>query len=282
MPTLPVESEWLRATATGRPDLGVDREKNILRGYVIAQEGPFKSQGRGAFDLKSLKSLQALANKKGAVGLKSRFTHPTLSGDGLGTFLGRVHNFRIEPLQLNRDGEKVLLHALRGDLHFDPTALEQAPGNGGKPYGLYVMDLAESDPDALSSSIVVTADQEEQLDPKTKRPLTDANGEPLPPLWRPKKLHASDIVDTGDAVDGLLSAQLGIEGLGDETVRRASELLSKAFPGATREVVKARVESWLDKYLSYKFGDEEDEPAPQPAGPSLSVQRLRLKLQEHK
>lgn len=282
MPTLPAESEWLRATTTGRPDIGVDRTNNRLLGYVIAQEGAFKSQGRGAFDLKSLQSLRALMNKKGSAGLKSRFTHPTLSGDGLGTFLGRVHNPRIEPITLNRDGEKVLLHALRGDLHFDPTALEPAPGNSGKPYGLYVMDLAESDPDALSSSIVVTADQEEQLDPKTKRPMVDANGEPLPPLWRPKKLHASDIVDTGDAVDGLLSAQLGIEGLGDETVRRASELLTKAFPGAGRDVVKARVESWLAKYLSYRFGDEEDdEPSPHPVV-SHDIARRRLKLMEHK
>lgn len=278
--SLPAHSEWLRANFSGRPDIGVDRENNVLKGYVVAQEGSFKSQGRGAFDLKSLKSLQALMNKKGSAGLKSRFTHPTLSGDGLGTFLGRVHNPRIEPIQLNRDGEKVLLHALRGDLHFDPTALEPAPGNSGKPYGLYVMDLAESDPDALSSSIVVTADQEEQLDPKTKRPMVDASGEPLPPLWRPKKLHASDIVDTGDAVDGLLSAQLGIEGLGDENVRRACELLSKAFPGASRDVVKARVESWLDKYLSYKFGDEDDEPASKPV--SYEIARMRLKLAEHR
>lgn len=280
MPTLPAESEWLRASFSGRPDIGVDRENNVLRGYVVAQEGAFKSAGRGAFDEKSLKSLRALANAKGAQGLKSRFTHPTLSGDGLGSFLGRAKNPRMDSVTVERDGKKVLLHALRADLHFDKTALEESP-RGGKPLGLYVMDLAESDPDALSSSIVVTADQEEQLDPKTKRPLMDAAGEPLPPLWRPKKLHASDIVDTGDAVDGLLSAQLGIEGLGDETVRRASELLSKAFPGASRDVVKARVESWLSKYLSYRFGDEEDEPAPVPAV-SHDIARRRLKLMEHR
>jgi hypothetical protein len=281
MPTITAEPQWLRASPTGRADIGVDREKAVLCGYVIAQEGSFKSEGRGAFDLKSLQALRALMNKKGSQGLKSRFTHPTLSGDGLGKFLGRSHSPRIEPLQVVRDGEKVLVNALRGDLHFDKTALEEPPG-GGKPYGVYVMDLAESDPDALSSSIVLKFNAEEQLDPKTKKPMLDGAGNPLPPIWRPTELHASDIVDIGDAVDGLLSAELGVDGLPDELVRRASELLSKAFPGAGRDVVKARVESWLSKYLAYRFG-EEDEPETQPVvGTKLAVLRERLKLQGHK
>jgi len=281
MPTITAEPEWLRASFSGRPDIGVNKDRTALLGYVVAQEGPFKSEGRGEFDLKSLQSLQALMNKKGSLGLKSRLGHPTLSSDGIGTFLGRAKNPRMDSVKVDRNGEKVLLHALRADLYFNPTALKPPP-DGGTPLGEYVMELADSDPDALSSSIVVKADKEEQLDAKTKRPLLDASGNPLPPLWRPKELHASDIVDTGDAVDGLLSANLEAEGLPDETVRMASELLSKAFPGASRDVVKARVESWLSKYLSYRFGDE-DEPETQPVvGTKLAVLRERLKLQGHK
>lgn len=278
MPELKETPDWLRAGATGRM-IEVDREKNILRGYVVAQEGPFKTAGRGAFDLKSLKQINALMNKASG-GLKVRFTHPTLSNDGLGSFLGRAKNPSIDSVKVDRNGETVLLHAIRADLHFNQTALEPSP-NGGKPLGLYVMDLAESDPDALSSSLVLHADQEEQLDAKTKRPLVDDQGNPLPPLWRPTRLHASDIVDTGEAVDGLLSATgLSADGLPDELVRRASELLGQAFPGAGRDVVKARIGAWLDRYLSWRFGDDEPEQSAPAAVNNADLYRRRLSILE--
>lgn len=278
MPTLPAKSEWLRANTSDKMQVGVDRENNILRGYVVAQEGPFKSAGRGAFDLKALKAIAALMNKAGSIGTKSRFSHPTLSGDGIGKFLGRAKNPRVDSVTVKRDGVPTLLHAVRADLHFDQTALEEPPG-GGKPLGIYVMDLAESDPDAISSSVVIQADEEEQLDAKG-RPVLDANGDPLPPLWRPKAIHASDVVDTGDAVDGILSAEgLSSDALPDHAVREACKLLAGAFPNASREVVKARVESWLSSFLSWKFGDEEPtEPAEAPKQKSLEIYRKRLEL----
>jgi hypothetical protein len=71
--------------------------------------------------------------------------------------------------------------------------------------GGYVMDLAESDPDALSSSLVLQTEKVQILDEKG-RPKKDDKGEDVPPVWLPTKLHASDVVDTGDAVDGFLSA----------------------------------------------------------------------------
>ena len=89
--------------------------------------------------------------------------------------------------------------------------------------------------------------------------MRDANGDELPPLWRPTKLHASDVVDTGDAVDDFMSAELGaldIDQLPDALVRRGSELLNKAFPGQTREVVEARLNAWLSKYLDLRYGPD--------------------------
>lgn len=279
MPQLKETSNWQRAD-TLNSNVSVDRENNILRGYVIAQEGPFKSKGRGEFDVPALKKIVALANKK-PLGLKSRFAHPTLSADGLGKYLGRVKNAKLDSVRVNRDGEMKLLHAVRGDLHFDDTALDE-PIGGGKPLGEYVMDLAESDPDAISSSLVIEANQELRMDPKTKRPMMDENGDELPPLWRPLALHASDVVDTGDACDGILGAQLSLAGLPDELVRQASDLLNQAFPGEGREVVKSRLQSWLDSYLSYRFGDEEpeEEQKPELNGTSRSVVELRTILAE--
>lgn len=277
---LPEQSEWLRAnTASG--EIGVDREKNILRGMVLAQEGDFKSAGRGSFDLKSLKQIVTLS-RKSPEGLKSRFGHPTLSDDGLAKYLGRVKNVRLDSVKLKRDGELTLLHAVRGDLHFDKTALQEGP-NGGKPLGEYVMDRAESDPDAISSSLVLQADKEEQLDPKTKKPLMNDRGEPMPPLWRPSRLHASDIVDTGDAVDGLLSAGIDVDSLPDGIVRRASEMLERAFGESEPNVIYARCLSWLERYMKLKFGSDWKPAVEKPKSHKDYVEgiRRRIKLMEN-
>src|SRR5688572_71622 len=84
---MPEKTDRLRAGAKGRP-IGVDRDNKVIRGYVVAQLGPFKSEGRGEFDEKSLAMIQELY--KGApAGLKARFAHPSESNDGLGKFLGR-------------------------------------------------------------------------------------------------------------------------------------------------------------------------------------------------
>lgn len=265
------QPDWLRASASSM-EVGVDREASVLRGYVVAQEGAFKD-GRGEFSLASLKKINALMNKE-AAGLKSRFSHPTLSGDGLGKYLGRAKNPRLDSVKLKRGGEVVLLHAVRADLHFDQTALEEPPG-GGKPLGLYVMDLAESDPEAISSSLVLKSDQIEQLDPKTKRPKLGADGQPLPPLWMPTELHASDVVDVGAAVDGILSAHgLNFNGLPDALVRQASEMLNGFLPGESREVVEARLRSWLDRYLELRYG--EDEPQLQSSAAAINASAISI------
>lgn len=245
MNPIPKQSEWLKADAIALP-VGVDRDANVIRGFVMAQEGPFKSKGRGEFDLKALKQIVKLANSR-PNGLKSRFAHPSLSGDGIGTFLGRVKNARLANVQINRNGELLELNAVRGDLHLDPTSFDTPSGNLGE----YVMSLAESDPDAMSSSLVVKPEENVRLDNHGK-PRMDESGEQLPPLWWPLEVHAADIVDTGDAVDGFLS----VEGLNDSLVRQGCELLKGFLPGQPREVVEARLQSWLNEALNWRYGNE--------------------------
>lgn len=259
--------QFLRASIASSV-VGVDREKSILRGYVIAQEGPFKSDGRGMFNRESLEAIVSIGNAKDK-GLKSRFTHPDMSSDGLGKFLGRARDLRMDKAKDARIGKSVA--AVRGDLHFDKTSLDTPP-EGGKPLGLYVMDLAESDPDALSSSIVVVADQADQLD-KDGKPLTDKEGNPLPPLWMPTALHASDIVDTGDAVDGLLSASIDVEQLPLSVLWKGEQLLDAVFFDQPREVVEARLAAYVARYLSRKFGEAVAKPTP-------ALDKRRLKLDE--
>lgn len=253
MSKMPAVPEWLDAKTFARP-IGVDRENNVLRGYTVAQAGPFKSDGRGEFDREALERIVSLGNAKNG-GLKSRFTHPSLSSDGLGKFLGRAKNLAMGTALDARTGRTV--EAVRADLHFDKTALDTPP-DGGKPLGVYVMDLAESDPDAISSSIVVRVDQKYRLTEKGTR-ATGPDGEELPPLWIPKELHASDIVDVGDAVDGLLSAGINPAELPDGVVRLATDGLNKLFAGCDRETVAARAQAWLTRYLDGRYGAADEQ-----------------------
>jgi hypothetical protein len=172
------------------PALGVDRRARVIRGVVVAQAGAFRTPGRGEFDAASLAAIVAQINAQ-PKGLKSRFTHPSLGGDGLGSFLGRAANARL-------DGDKV-----RADLHLAKSASKTPKGDLAD----YVMTLVEEDAGALGSSLVLQADKERRTD-KGGRPMLSAGGAELPPLWRPTAIHAVDLVDEGEAVrDGLLSAQ---------------------------------------------------------------------------
>lgn len=248
--------EWLRVGVSRRP-VGVDRTEGygLIRGMVVAQAGPFKTKGRGEFDEDGLATIAELI-RESPNGLKSRLAHPTLSDDGIGKFLGRVRDPWLDTLG-DRDsfgGLAVMpVRAVRADLYLDQTSRNTPNGD----LGGYVMDLAESDSDALSSSLVLTVEDEYRVD-KKGRPAVDDEGNELPPIWRPLRLHASDIVDTGDAVDGLLS----IGGLPDEIVRRGAAMLDQQFRGLPADVIRQRAHAWLERYLEYRFGAVDSDPAP--------------------
>lgn len=265
--TMKAEPQYLRAGFTGRP-VAVDRQANTLLGFVVAQEGAFKSEGRGRFDAESLTQIAALGNAARG-GLKSRFTHPGLSSDGLGKFLGRARDFTVSTTRA-ADGQSV--RAVRADLHFDPTASNTPNGNLSQ----YVMDLAESDPDALSSSLVIEPDrfvEDDKGNLVKLDPMDDPEGEE-PPLWRPRKLHATDIVDVGDAVDGLLSAEQWSAAMRFDTpVRLGEEFLDRFFADLPRDVVEARCRAYLDRYLTRRYG----EPPPSAPTPRLDALAERLK-----
>ena len=198
------EKVEMLSAVIGAQALSVDRSQNIIRGVVLAQEGPFKTKGRGAFDQASLKTIKAAINKM-PKGMPSRFAHPELFRDPIGTRVGYFKNPQMSHVAVERDGKQVLLHAVRADLHIYKFALKNSR-DGGTPYGTQLMDMVEEDPASLSTSLVLSADMEYQMDPATKKMESDANGDPLPPLWRPKQVLASDFVDRGEAVDSALSA----------------------------------------------------------------------------
>lgn len=269
------KTEWLRATLPAGPkgEIGVDREKKAILGMVLAQEGPFKSEGRGEFDKKSLRQIVKLG-KAAPRGLKSRFTHPTASDDGLGKMLGRVVNIRMSSVVLNRgDGDLRELAAVRGDLFFAESAFNTPSGD----LATYTMDLTEEDPDSISSSLVLKTAEETRLKKDGTPELDEETGEPLPPLWRPLELHASDIVDTGDAVDGLLS----FEGLPDKYLREGIQLLDCQFDGKDREFVEEHLETFKRRYLAYRYGEDiDEEPEYNAAAAEAAARARKLRLLE--
>jgi hypothetical protein len=257
--------------------IGVDREKEVIYGYVVAQEGPFKSEGRGEFDREALETIVRLM-AAAPNGIKSRFTHPDMSGDGIGSFLGRAKLPWIDRLAA-RDSEGELrtdpVFCVRADLHLDPSA-HKAPKGNGVDLADYLMTICESDPDAVSTSLVLQTEEEYRIDAKGV-PLVDDEGNDLPPLWRPTKIHASDWVCTGDAVDGALSQALSADGLPDGVVREAARLMDRQFMGKTRAFVWARCTAWLERYLERRFGSaagDEGGPTQEPVLPDVTPDGL--------
>jgi hypothetical protein len=115
-------------------------------------------------------------------GVKSRFTHPTLSDDGLGKFLGTIEG----PARL--DGDMV-----RADLHLSETAHSAPDGD----LAAYVMDMAERHPEHFGMSIVFSRDtkaEESFREDKGERSPDPDNKKNLRHV-RLKELYAGDIVD---------------------------------------------------------------------------------------
>lgn len=248
MKTMPAKPDRLRVEVAGRP-VGVDRANRIIRGYVVALAGPFKSEGRGEFDRASLEKIVELWS---ANGLKSRFAHPGESSDGLGKFLGRAHNPYLGKAMVERNGAMGEVDAVRADLHLDASAFEANP-NGN--LGEYILTLAESDSEALSSSLVLRKKSEYRLK-QDGTPELDAEGNSLPPLWRPTQLFASDVVDEGDAVDGFLSSVDEEPRWTRDYLERGEGLLNKLFAGQPKRVVRVRLMAFLSRYLDRRYGSE--------------------------
>lgn len=272
----PAAKKWLRTEFRGMT--GVDRENRAILGYVVAQEGAFlEPDPRGEFDEKALKKIVTLMQKSKA-GTKVRLGHPTLSDDGISKFMGRAKNPRMDSVKV--DGQTLL--AVRADMYLAESSFETPNGNLGE----YVLQRAEEDRDSFSSSLVLMAEEEWRLDSHKKRRLYEEGpnaGKEMPPLWRPTAIHASDIVDSGAAVSSFLSADM-LASLPDAMLRQGCELLDAQFHGKDREFVKSHLSAFVDRYLSHRYGEVDDEPAQQPeateeiVAPAAADEGLQLAL----
>lgn len=229
-----------RTTRTAEIPSKVDRKANIIFGANLMQVGDLNGGDTRPWTVDS-ESLQQAAKlmSQGNNGAKARFTHPNMSTDGMGSYLGRWKNVRV-------DGG-----TLRGDLHIADAAFNSPQGD----LGTYVMDLAESDPEAFGVSLATRLDETSLSSHEQKK--TDEK-------WpmRFSDIRAADIVDEPAATRG------GMFDLTTPDLRnlpaQATCLLSTYFGDATEEVVRGRIDSFLSRYFSSK-----KEPA-MAAGPQNS------------
>ena len=220
------------ATGIKNGKSGIDKENGVIRGAAIVTKGEAKGHNMQIDDT-MLNQVVELGNKS-QLGIKSRFGHPNMSSDALGTFLGRTTNF-------HRDGDIV-----RADIKLDKSAYETPNGNLAK----YVMDIAESDPAAFGTSIVFSGKHEE-LRNNNGEIQQDANGNAIV-LARCEKLYAADVVDEPAANSGFFS----------DTVMPSAEMTTFLDKLLTRPDAVAKIQSFLNRYIENESNLEQENKEP--------------------
>jgi hypothetical protein len=123
-------------------------ESGLMNGVSLISRGEALGHGMWIDEvaLDQVESLGQLDEMNG--GIKSRFTHPSMSSDGTGKHLGRIHD-------IGRFEDRVI-----GDLHLSESSHKTPDGDLAD----YVMTLAKEDPRAAGLSIVFQRDLEMESD----------------------------------------------------------------------------------------------------------------------
>jgi len=216
------------------------RGAGIIRNASIVTAGEAKGHGFW-LDSDFLDSVAEAVNRPNK-GVKVRFTHPSLSGDGLGTFLGRA-------MSAERDGEQVI-----ADIHFSEAGHKTPDGDLAE----YVMDLAAEDPEAFGVSIVFDPDY--GAEDRFSADHEDENGifrSPDPanvdnlPHARLAVLRAADVVDSPAAnPDGLFHRGADIAQEADALASYALGLTDTRPTTATLSVDPDRLHQFVARFLA--------------------------------
>jgi hypothetical protein len=209
----------LQARREPGDSVGVDREQKALLGFVVARKGEARGHGFELDDM-TLDQIVELGNavsggvkledRSGLIsGPKMRFTHPSKYGDTLGTYLGRVRNFR-------REGDSV-----RADGFFGRSAFK-SPKYGDM--ATYLMDLAEEDPESFGASVAI------------KHSLETVKGQK--PKLRVSKMPAVDFVGEAAATDAVFSADFPVSDVLLEEPAVADSLKTEPTAAPAPEVPK--------------------------------------------
>ena len=186
-----MNKRWFASGITKSAPVSVDLDKGIISGVAVVTAGGAKGHGV-MLDTSFVKDVVEYGNDK-KNGIKARFGHPNMCSTALGTFIGRIKNFR-------NDGD-----IARADLFMSGEAKDTPHGNLYE----YVLGMANNEPDMFGLSIVFTPGDKYQISKDGKKIGSnddeyDSQKEPFVEL---SALHACDIVDDPAAnPDGLFSA----------------------------------------------------------------------------
>jgi hypothetical protein len=209
----------------------VDRKAKVIFGANLMQLGDINDDRLWTVDEGTLANAKELMSR-GNSGAKARFTHPNMSADGMGSFLGRWKDVRVE-------GEKLV-----GDLHLAEQAFKSPQGD----LGTYVMDMAEEDPDMFGISLATKINDAEMEKLKLEKRSADPEWKGRTPL-RFRAVHAADVVDEPAATrGGFFSSEVDNRNL----PAQATMLLDAYFSDAEPEVVTARINGFLATYFKAK------------------------------
>ena len=242
-------------------------------------------------DGETMDQIVAFSNvDEGESGLKSRFTHPGMSSDGLGRHLGRLFNVR-------RFGDQAI-----GDLHFQESAHKTPDGD----LASYVMDLATEDPAAAGLSIVfyhdAAAEDEFEKEHSVESTYENYRGDecvrrvftsPDPdnknnyPHVRIKELRAADIVDEPAANPSGLFDRSPLARRADNFLSYVAGISDEKFDAFDVDGDRAKqfFTRWLTHHnFSLVNGSDEmsSEPTTQPTEPTPEITRESLLAEQAK
>lgn len=245
-PALKTKPRFLRANPAKGTDArygidptGGDYGAGLIPGVSIITEG--EASGHDLWIDSAFTQDVADAINTTTDGVKARFTHPGLSGDGMGKFLGRVKNARSL-------GKRAV-----ADLHLSESAHQTPDGD----LAGYVMKLAEDDPAAFGMSVVFESDTEaeagfvdEHMSKDGEFVSPDALNVNNYPHARLFDLRAADVVDDPAANPS------GLFHRGQEIAQEAEAVLCYSFglsdtPPKTREfdIDPDRVSGFVKRFL---------------------------------
>jgi len=153
-------TDWTFGTKVGK----VDKEKGIIHDVAIVTAGEAKGHGV-QLDSEFVATVieQGNALKGGAT---MRFGHPTMSGNALGTFMGKAKNFYVDTNGIGRAKDVFLSNA----------AKEAPSGNLHK----YILELADEHPDAFGTSIVFKPGRKYSRDEAGDKDYENLSADELP------------------------------------------------------------------------------------------------------
>ena len=215
----------------------VDIATGTIKGVTIVQQGLNKNGY--VINEQFIKDVVKLGNES-TMGVKSRFGHPNLCDDALGTFLGRYTNFTYELMPEKSMGNpKGQMLCVKADLKLDAAAKLSPKGD----LYSYVLKMAADNSDMFGNSIAFKVADEVE---------TETIGEDEYDAPTITSLLASDLVDSPAATNSLFNSDTDFAALATEFLDENPQMI---------ELLKSKpevVESFMSKYLNNNTMKEEE------------------------